>query len=102
MTNVCQPVSKSGNCSNHVAARSILVSSNVSGHVKRFYQCKPVKAVCSGNVSKQNACNVSSVSKLVKSLTVSKPVCSTIVSKSNICNASIVSQHVKPLYASKL
>ena len=95
---VCQPVSKSGNCSNHVAARSILVS----GHVKRFYQCKPVKAVCSGNVSKQNACNVSSVSKLVKSLTVSKPVCSTIVSKSNICNASIVSQHVKPLYANKL
>ena len=52
-------------------------------------------------VSKQDACNVSSVSKLVKPLIVSKPVCSTIVSKSNICNASIVSQHVDPLYVSK-
>ena len=71
--------------------------SNVSGHVKRLYKCKPVKAVCSSNVSKQNDCNVSSVSKLVKPLTVSKPVCLTIVSKSNICNLSIVSQHVKPL-----
>ena len=97
MTNVCRPVSKSGNCSNHVTVRSIVVSSNV----KRLYQCKPVKAVCSGNVSKQNDCNVSSVSNLVKSLTVSKPICSTIVSKSNICNASIVSQHVKLLNVSK-
>ena len=72
LTNVFRPVSKSA------AARSIVVLSNVSGHVKRFYQYKPVKAVCSSNVSKQNACNVSSVSKLVKSLTVSKPVCSTL------------------------
>ena len=95
LTNVFLPVSKS------VTARSIVVSSNVSGHVKRFYQCKPVKAVCSSNVSKQNACNVSSVSKLVKPSTVSKPVCSTIVSKSNTWNASIVSQHVNPLYVSK-
>ena len=31
LTNVCRPVSKSGNCSNHVNARSIVVSSNVSG-----------------------------------------------------------------------
>ena len=54
LTNVFRPVSKS------VAARSIVVLSNVSGHVKRFYQYKPVKAVCSSNVSKQNACNVSS------------------------------------------
>ena len=51
--------------------------------------------------SKQNDCNLSSVSKLVKPLTVSKPVCSTIVSKSNICNASIVNQHVQPLNVSK-
>ena len=101
LTNVCRPVSKSGNCSNHVTARSTVVSSNVSGHVKRLYQCKHVKAVCSSNVSKQNYCNVSSVSKLVKPLTVSKPVCLTIVSKSNIFNASIVSQHVKPLNVSK-
>ena len=101
LTNVCRLVSKSGNCSNHVTARSIVVSSNVSGHVKRLYQCKPVKAVCSSNVSKQNDCNVSSVSKLVKPLTVSKSVCSTIVSESNICNANIVSQHVKPLNVSK-
>ena len=101
LTNVFRPVSKSENCSNHVTARRIVVSSNVSGHVKRFYQCKPVKAVCFSNVSKQNACNVSSVSKLVKPLTVSKPVCLTIVSKSNICNASIISHHVKPLYVSK-
>ena len=101
LTNGCRPASKSGNCSNHVTARSIVFWSNVSGHVKRLYQCKPVKAVCSSNVSKQNACNVSSVSKLVKPLTVSKPVCSTIESKSNICNASIVSQHVKPLNVSK-
>ena len=101
MTNVCRPVSKSGNCSNHVNSRSIVVSSNVSGHVKRLYQCKPVKAVCSSNFNKQNDCDVSSVSKLVKPLTVSKSVCSTIVSKSNICNASIVSQHVKPLNVSK-
>ena len=78
-TNVCRPVSKSGNCSNHVTARSIVVLSNVRGGVKRFYQCKPVKAVCSSNVSKQNVWNVTSVSKLVKPLTVSKPVCSTIV-----------------------
>ena len=95
MTSVCRPRSIWN-------ARSIVVSSNVSGHVKRFYQCKPVKAVlCSSNVSKQNACNVSSVSKLVKLFTISKPVCLTIVSKSNICNASIVSQHVKPLNVSK-
>ena len=58
-------------------------------------------AVCSGNVSKQDDCNVISVSKLVKPLTVSKSVCLTIVSKGNICNASIVSQHVKPLNVSK-
>ena len=102
MTNVCRPVvSKTGNCSNHVTTRSIITLSNVSGNVKRSYQSKPVKAVCSSNVSKQNACNVSSVSKLVKSLTVSKPVCSTIVSKSNTCNASIAHQHVKPLNVSK-
>ena len=101
LTNGCRPASKSGNCSNHVTARSIVFWSNVSGHVKRLYQCKPFKAVCSSNVSKQNACNVSSVSKLVKPLTVSKPVCSTVESKSNICNASIVSQHVKPLNVSK-
>ena len=69
-----------------------MVSSNVSGHVNRFYQCKHVKAVCSSNVSKQNACNVSSVSKLVKPLT---------VIKSNICNASIFSQNVKPLHVRK-
>ena len=37
-----------------------------------------LNVVCSSNFSKQNACNVSSASKLVKSLTVSKPVCSTI------------------------
>ena len=49
LNNVCRPVSKSGNCSNHVIARSIAVSSNVSGHVKRLYQCKDVKAVCSVN-----------------------------------------------------
>ena len=55
LTNVCQPVSKSENCSNHVTARSIVVSSNVSGHVKCLY--KPVKVVCSSNVSKQNNCN---------------------------------------------
>ena len=101
LTNVCQPVSKSGNCSNHVTATSIVVSSNVSGHVKCLYQCKPVRTVCSSNVSKQNDCNVSSVSKLVKPLTVSKPNCSTIVSKRNICNAGIVSQHIKPLNVSK-
>ena len=81
LTNVCRPVSKFGNCSNHVAARSIVVSSIVTGHVRRLYECKPVKAVCSSNISKQNTCNVSSVSKLVKPLTVSKPVCSIIVSK---------------------
>ena len=66
-----------------------------------MYQCKHVKAVCSSNVSKQNDCNVSSVSNFVKPLTVSKSVCSTIVSKSNIYNVSIVSQHIKPLSVSK-
>ena len=53
----------------------------------------------SSNVSKQNACNVTSLSKLVKPLTVSKSVSSTILSKSNICNTSIVRQHVTPLKA---
>ena len=47
-----------------ITSRSIAVSSNVSRHVKRLYQCKTVMAVCSSNVS--SACNVSSVSKLVK------------------------------------
>ena len=98
VTNACRPVSKSGNYSNHVTTRSVVISSNISGHVKRLYQCKLVKAVCSSNISKQNAF---SVSTLVEPLTVSKPVCSTIVSKSNICNASIVSQHVKPLNVTK-
>ena len=105
MANVCQPVSKSGNCSNHDTARSRFLS-NVSGPVKILYQCKTVKAVCSSNVSKQNASNVSCVSKLVNPLTVhkrvnpltaNKTVCSTIVSKSNTCDAIIVSQHVKLL-----
>ena len=58
-------VSKSENCSNHGTARSRF-SSSVSGPVKLLYQCKPVKAGCSSNVSKQKACNVSSVSKLFK------------------------------------
>ena len=77
-----------------------LFSSNVSANVKRFYQCKPVKAVCFSNLSKQNACDVCSVSKLDKPLTISKP-CLTFVSNSNICNASIVRQTVKPLNVSK-
>ena len=51
----------------------------------------------SSNVSKQNACNVTSLSKLVKPLTVSKSVSLTILSKSNI--TSIVRQHVNPLKA---
>ena len=68
LINVRRPVSKSGNCSNHVTARSIAVSSNCR-IVKCLDQCKPVKAVCSSNVSKQNACHVSSVSKLVEQLT---------------------------------
>ena len=68
LTNIFWFVSKSA------AARSIAVSSNVSGHVKRFYRYKPVKTVCSSNISIQNACNASSVSKLVKPLTVNKPV----------------------------
>ena len=45
-------------------------------------------------------CHIS-VSKLVKSLTVSKPACLSIVSKGNICNVSIVSQKVKPLNIKK-
>ena len=101
MTNVCRPVSKSVNCSNPITARCILLSSNVSGHVKRLYQCKPVKAACSRNVSKQKVYNVSSASKLVKPLTASKPVHSTIASKANICNESVVNQRVKPLNVSK-
>ena len=68
LINVRRPVSKSGNCSNHVTARSIAASSNCR-IVKCLDQCKPVKAVCSSNVSKQNACNVSSVSKLAEQLT---------------------------------
>ena len=48
------------NDSNHVTARSILVLSNVSGTVKRLYQCRLVKVVCSSNVSKQSACIVRS------------------------------------------
>ena len=91
------PLTNVTNCSNHVIARSIVVSSNISGTVKRLYQCKSVKTVCSSNASKQNVCNVSSVSKPVEPLTAIKPVCSTIVSKSNISNMSTVSQHVKPL-----
>ena len=39
LTNVGRPVSKSGNCSNLVTARSIVVASNVSEIVKRLYQC---------------------------------------------------------------
>ena len=64
LTSICRPVSKSGIYSNHVTARSIIVLSNVSGHVKHLYQCKAFKTVGSSNVSKQN--------KLVKPLTVSK------------------------------
>ena len=93
LTIICRPVSKSGIYSNHVTARSIIVLSNVSGHVKHLYQCKAFKTVCSSNVSKQN--------KLVKPLTVSKWVCSTIVRKSSICNKSIVIQHTKPLNVNK-
>ena len=64
-----------------MTARSILVLSNGSGTVKRSYQCRLVKAVCSSNISKEITSTVSSVSKLVKTLTASKPVCSTIVSE---------------------
>ena len=35
LTNVYRPVFKSRYCSNHVTVRSIVVSPNVSGHVKR-------------------------------------------------------------------
>ena len=101
MNTVDRPVSKSGNSSNHVTAKSIAVSSNVSEIVKRLYQCKPGEAVCSSNVSKPNACNVSSVSKLVEPLTFNKPVCSTFVRNSNISNVINVSQHVKPLNVNK-
>ena len=76
-----------------------LFSSNVGANVKHFYQCKPVKAACFSNLSKQNVCNVFSV-KLNKPLTISKP-CLTFVSNNNICNASIVRQTVKPLNVSK-
>ena len=101
LTNVGRPVSKSGNSSNHVTARSIVVLTNVREILKRLYQCKPVKAVFSSNVSKPNACNVSSVSKLVEPLTFNKPVCSTFVRNSNISNVINVSQHVKPLNVNK-
>ena len=69
LANVDQLVSKSGNCNNHVTNRGTAASSNVCETEKRLYQCKPVKAVCSSNVSKQNVCNVRSVSKFVKPLT---------------------------------
>ena len=52
LTNINRPVRKSGNCSNHVTTKSIVASSNASGHVKRLYKCKLVMAVCSSNVSK--------------------------------------------------
>ena len=97
LTSVCSMVSISLNCSNHVTARSILLWSDVSGNVKRLYYCKPIITVCSNNVNKQNVCNVSSASKIVKPLTVCKFLCSTIPSKGNVCNVSIVSQHLKPL-----
>ena len=92
-TNVCRPVSKSGSCSNHVTARSIVVSSNVSGHVKRMYQCKPVKAV----VRKSNVCNSSIVSQQVKPLNVSKSMSSCNVRSRNIHMVNSVSYHTKPL-----
>ena len=63
-----------------------------------MYRCRPVKAVCSSNISNQNVCILSSVSKLVEPLTVSKPVCSTILSKNNISNVSNISQHVKHVH----
>ena len=80
LTNAGWPVAKSGNCSNHVTARSIVVLSNVNEIVNHLCQVMSSN-VCSSNVGKQNACNVNSVSKLVEPLTVSKPVYPTIVSK---------------------
>ena len=50
LINVGRPVSKSGNSSNHVTARSIVVSSNVNEIVKRLYHWKPVKVLCSSDV----------------------------------------------------
>ena len=59
--------------------------SNVSGSVTRLYQCN-MKHV-SVHVSPAYP---SSVSELVKLLSVSKPVCSSNATKRNVCNASSV------------
>ena len=101
MSNVRQPLSKYVNNSKHATTRSTLNFSNVSRLVKRLYQSRPVKVVCSSNLSKRNASNVSRVNKIVKPLTVSEPVCLTIVSKDNICNPSIISLNIKVLNVSK-
>ena len=53
------------------------------------------KPVCSSNVTKRNACNASSVSQLIKPLNASKPVRSSKATKHNVCNASSVSQVTK-------
>ena len=45
LSNVCRPISKSVNNSNHVTAKSILVLPKVSETVKRLYQRRPVKAL---------------------------------------------------------
>ena len=94
LINVFWHVTKSWNCSSHVTSRSIVVSFNLSRHVKHLYRfdLTPVKSVCSDNVSKQNVCNVSSFSKPVKPLTVSKPVCLRIVLK-YFCLTSVQLTH---------
>ena len=45
LSNVCRPIPKSVNNSNHVTAKSILVLPKVSETVKRLYQRRPVKAL---------------------------------------------------------
>ena len=78
---------------------SPVCASSVSELIKQLNIGKPV---CSGNATKRNVCNASSIIQLIKKpLNVRKSVCSSKTTKPNVCNTSRVSKLVKPLNVSK-
>lgn len=74
---------------------------NVSGSVTRLHQRKRVHNVKHISVH-LSFIYASSVSELVKPLTVSKLVYFSNASKRNVCNASNICQFIKPLNVNKL
>ena len=111
LSNVCQPILSNVRESRLRLRKPASNVKLVCFHASPVYASsvsglvKPLsisKPVCSSNVTKRNVCNASSVSQLIKPLNAGKPVCSSKATKHNVFNASSVSQLTKPSNNRKL